>query len=245
MLYQKVFEASQKGERAALCYLTALSGGGPVKPGVFMLVYSDGRFEGTVGGGMLEKEALEETLNLLNVNTSGAFHLEDAGGRSADFFVKVLSPSYRLVVFGAGHVGQEVARLASQLGFETWLCDQRAEWLEKSNAGIRKIQLSENMEAFIPEDASIPCCFFITTHSHQLDFEILSRLIQKPFVYLGMIAGRQKVQKAKDYLMEKGIFDAAAWDKLDSPAGIDINAQNPAEIAVSVLARIIQIKNQL
>jgi len=245
MFYQKVFEASQKGESAALCYLTAMSGGGPVKPGVCMLVYADGRFEGTVGGGMMEKEALGKTLIFLNANTSGAFNLDDGGGRSAEFFVKVLHPSCRLVVFGAGHVGQEVARLASQLGFETWLCDQRAEWLEKADAGIRKIQLSEKMEDFTIEDASNPICYFVTTHSHQLDFEILSRLIQKPFVYLGMIAGREKVQKAKDYLIEKGIFDESAWVKLDSPAGLDINAQTPAEIAVSVLARIIQIKNQL
>ncbi len=81
------------------------------------------------------------------------------------------------------------------------------------------------------------------TYNHELDRRILLRAVQKPFKYTGMIGSRRKAEVTHKFLLNNGI-PPEVIDKIDMPIGMDINAETPGEIAISILARLIQVKNQ-
>ncbi|NCA85270.1 MAG: XdhC family protein [Clostridia bacterium] len=249
-IFAKIDEIKSSGQVAALCIVTATSGSAPRKAGAKMIVTAQGVWYGTIGGGQLERQVTEKALELcrqrqqpvtlhIDLKDDMAMHC----GGSVSVYVEPLLPDEQLVIFGAGHVGASLARLARMLGFAVTLVDHRE--------NLTKPLIDDGFEV-IAEDYITAAnnlatdeqrFLVVTTPQHKYDQEVTGILAQKPYRYLGMIGSRRKVAEAQRYYLENNILDQLAIDKINMPIGIPFNAQTPAEIAVSILAKIIDVRN--
>lgn len=234
----------------AYCVITDTQGSAPRKKGAAMLVLPEGRSIGTIGGGKSEKIIIDKARTAIRAKQSTLIHLgldEDAEmicGGKISVFIQVFGEPNALYIFGAGHVGKAVAKLAVPLGFNVHMLDERKDVLDASDIpSLSKhhgtIESLVGVPAFDSDTYLI-----VTTHDHKSDIEILLSLCRKNYAYLGMIGSKKKVAKAKASLQSAKVPEEVI-NKIDMPIGLEIGAQGPEEIAVSILAGIIAAKNRL
>ncbi|MBK9283018.1 MAG: XdhC family protein [Sphingobacteriaceae bacterium] len=249
-IYSIIDDVLKANSSCALCTIVSSSGSTPMKTGAKMIVCRDGKIFGTVGGGDLEKKVIENAINVIIQKKSEHFNhnlLQQHGmccGGKVSVFIDYVERAKRLYVFGAGHVGRALSKLASALEFEVYVIDDRKSEQEKiSLHKINKIQMSyKEILPTLPFDENT--FIAIMTRDHSMDREILGFCINKPFGYLGMIGSKRKVEVTKKMFISGGICTENKFAEIDSPMGIDIHAHAPEEIAVSILAKIIQLKNK-
>ncbi len=149
----------------------------------------------------------------------------------------------KLVLLGAGHVSQYVAKMAHILDFYTIVVDSREEFANRAcfpTANEVHCVDFNDMESVLPDDNN--ACYVIVTRGHKDDRLCLEKCIHRSHLYLGMIGSKSKVYKTFHDLVDAG-YSKEELDKVYAPIGLDILAQTPAEIAISILGQIIQIKN--
>jgi len=236
------------GRPAAMITVIGIAGSAPRTSGARMLVYDDGEIVGTVGGGTFEYRLIEQALEAIATGTPRryAVHLtRDLGmccGGSMEAFVEPLKQQEQLVIYGAGHVGAETAAAAARLGFAVTVVDDRDEWLtrERFSPEIRLIE-SDPLRVLNTLPWGPHAFHFVVTHSHQLDQDLVERILPRPAAWLGMIGSRSKVTKFLIRLRAAGM-DPDLFTRLCAPVGLDIGAETPEEIAVSVVAELIRIR---
>jgi len=149
-----------------------------------------------------------------------------------------------LYIFGSGHVSVAVSQLFRLLDFEVVVLDNRDEnlptFIGNQYASSKQIIDFDEAAQYIPEGDNI--YVVIMTFSHNSDQKVLRLLIDKKIKYLGMMASKKKRASIYKQLNEEGI-SSEQLSHVDSPIGIQINSQTPAEIAVSIAAKIISVKN--
>ncbi len=154
-----------------------------------------------------------------------------------------MPPRCRLLVVGAGHVGQAVANLAVQLDFEVWVMDDREDLLSQDRFPHVHRRLCGPFGELLPEvevDRQTYC--LIVTRGHNHDEEALFHLIQKPARYIGMIGSRRKIRLIFEDLLSQGI-PQERLEEVFAPVGVDIGSQTVMEIAVSILAELVAHRN--
>jgi xanthine dehydrogenase accessory factor len=247
-LYAKLHELASTGRAAALCTIVRTSGSTPRKAGSKLIVTQDEKTFGSIGGGKLEKEVIADALSCIAEGKTSLRSYSpgaDSDGQSygeAEIFIDPLPAKHKLYIFGAGHVGQAVASLAIHYGFEVSLIDHREELMNIIDIkGINKFtgQYIEILES-LPFDKK--SYILVMTNTHASDEEVTFRCAQMDHAYLGMIGSKKKVAEAKASFAHNGL-DQASIDKIDMPVGIPINCETPAEIAISIMARLIDTKN--
>ncbi|MCB9791832.1 MAG: xanthine dehydrogenase accessory protein XdhC [Alphaproteobacteria bacterium] len=238
-------EAMERQIPAALCTVTSVDGSAPRGRTARMLVFEDGEIVGTVGGGEWERRvilAAQESLADGAPRTYRVHLTRDLGmccGGAMEAFIEPLASRDRIHVFGAGHVAGALAPLLQALEFEVSVYDDRDEWLNAERFPDCERVLGDplrNMPSPGPQDYVL-----IVTHNHQLDQALLQALIDRPLRYLGMIGSRAKVAKFFVRLRAAGV-DEALFKRVSAPVGLDIRAETPAEIAVSIAAELIRVR---
>ena len=213
-----------------------------------MLVYPNGDIFGSIGGGELEKAVIADALKSLKTGRADLFrhdllhqHNMCCGG-SVDIFIEPVMEKNKLYIFGAGHTGNALARHALSLDFEVVIIDDRKEYLDQIQLeGVNKLNLHyEQALPLLPMDEHTYIC--IMTYSHPYDRDILSFCIKKSVAYLGMIGSRRKVEMTKKIFVDAGVGSETELEKVDMPMGIDIAAETPDEIAISILAKMISVR---
>jgi xanthine dehydrogenase accessory factor len=215
-----------------------------------MLVWADGRTLGTIGGGCYENDAFwkaRESLSsgrpqLLHYELNDDFAQENGlicGGRM-DVHIDPLTPSPRLFIIGAGHVGHHLARIASDVGFRIHVVDDREKF-----ANAERFPGAEVVVQSIPEwlhRSDIPASAYVVvvTRGHQHDLDAMRALAARDLKYLGLIGSRAKVARIYDALLAEGM-PAECLQRVHAPIGLDIGAVTPAEIAISILAELIAV----
>ena len=168
-----------------------------------------------------------------------------ACGGIVELYFEPVYPKIQVNIFGAGHIGKTLARYATELGFKIVLIDNRDGIFNENDIhGVTYIN-KDYIEALGSLSFNQRTFSVIVTHKHLFDEEILRILAQKPFAYLGMIGSRRKVAEIKQRLTESEVFDEKTIEKIDMPIGIKFNALTPQEIAISILAKLIDVKNNL
>ncbi|REK04726.1 MAG: XdhC family protein [Bacteroidetes bacterium] len=247
-IYKKLTEAELAGKRAALCVITGVRGSTPRSVGAKMIVYEDGNIFGSVGGGDLEKSVIENALKAIQNSKAETFrhdllhqHSMCCGG-SVDIFIEPIQRKNKLYIFGAGHTGHALAQHAVHLDFEVVLIDERREYIDSIHIeDINKLPLHyKEALTLLPFDQHTYIC--VMTYSHPNDRDILAYCITKPWAYLGMIGSRRKVELTKKMFTAAGIADKELLEKVDMPMGIEIEAETPHEIAISILAKLVNVK---
>ena len=254
---QEVFaalaEAMQKGEPVALVTIVRANGSTPQRVGAKMLVYADGRTVGTIGGGCYENDAFWKARDAIAARTplTVKYELSDdvaaesgliCGGQM-EVFIEPVEPAPELYVFGAGHVGSCLARMAHDTGFRVHVVDDR----EKFASRDRFSEGTDVVVADIPEwlathDLPPTAYAVIVTRGHRHDIDALRALAPRSLRYVGLIGSKAKVKRVYDALIEEGM-DEAALARVHAPIGLDIGAITPQEIAVSILAELIAVKH--
>ena len=240
--------AMEAGESVVLATVVRTSRSVPRRPGAKMLVWADGRTLGTVGGGEMEHRVRTEaaaalidgrprllTYRLVDP-TSG-----DPGvcGGEADIYLEPFMPKPTLVVIGAGHVGQAVIDLAELLDQNIAVWDDRDDVLADATGEIDAAS-SGPIAEFLDGLALTPqAAIVIVTRNVALDLEILPALLATPAGYIGLMGSERRWATTRAGLVERG-FDESTLARVQAPIGVEIHAETPAEIAVSIMASVIE-----
>ena len=161
-----------------------------------------------------------------------------------EVFAELLGNEKKLIICGGGHVSLPIIRIARMAGFHVTVVEDRAEFAENARqAGADRVieDSFKNGLAQITGDAD--SYFAVVTRGHKYDQECVASILNKEHAYVGMIGSRRHVALVKEYLVEQGLSKEEC-EELHAPIGLNIGAETPAEIAVSIIAEIIEIKNR-
>jgi len=251
-IYRSVVELEKEGRAGALAMIIESKGSTPRHTGSKMLVFEDGAFIGTVGGGEIENRVIDEARQamidgrprVLRYNMSDP-KLGDPGicGGQVEVYVEPILPKPAVVVIGGGHVGKAVAHLAKWLGFRVIVSDDRAEFCTPEANPDADEFVCAPMED-IPQHLNITPQMYIvlTTRGMNVDVPGLPPLLETRAGYIGVIGSKRRWLMSRQGMLEAGIPE----DKLkrvNSPIGLEIQAETPEEIAVSIMAEIIMLRN--
>ncbi|MDZ7374692.1 MAG: XdhC/CoxI family protein [candidate division KSB1 bacterium] len=248
-IWETLAEMRRRGERGALAIVVHAEGSTPREPGSKMIVREDGSVVGSVGGGEFERKTVELALEVIRSGkpVRQQFALQkDLGmrcGGEIEVYIEPIQPLDKLVIFGAGHVGAAIAKLGAWLGFQVTVVDDRPGFACKERIPEAHNFLEGEYPQLARELPPDPHCYaVIVTHGHSHDDEVLQALVQKDLAYLGMIGSRRKVQIAFENLRKLGVPEERIA-RIRAPMGLDIGAETPEEIAISVLAEIVALRH--
>lgn len=244
-------QLEREGKAFALVTVIRAHGSVPRHDGSKMLVLSDGSIEGTIGGGDMEGRVIKEALDALETRQSRvlsyAFRDVAAGdvgvcGGEVDVFVEPVKPTAKVVIVGGGHVGRAVSHLAHWLGFRVVVSDDRAEYA----APEASPDADEHIHCPLPEltqhtDFDQDTYVLLTTRGMPVDVGGLPVLLKTKAAYIGVIGSRRRWEVCAEKLRETGVSDQDIA-RVTSPIGLELNAESPEEIAVSIMAEIVMIQ---
>jgi xanthine dehydrogenase accessory factor len=247
--FEKADEIIKGSKPAALCVVTETKGSTPRKAGSKMLVYADGSIFGSIGGGSVEKQVAIIAQKLIGTKTpeKHAFNLEDDLGMHCggymEVYIEPINPMHKLFIFGAGHIGRALARYARDFGFSVTIFDSREKIFDQPEMQEFTCINTDYFEAISEASFDENTFIVIVTPKHSYDEEILAKVAFKKHVYLGMIGSSRKVELARKRFLDEQILTEKQLDAIDMPIGIRFNAETPEEIAISILAKLIDVKN--
>lgn len=228
--------------------LVKVAGSSPRDEGAKMVVLADGGLVGTLGGGSLEAHVAADALACLARRTPELKEYalsEDAlqmkcGGK-VEVYLEPLFPPERLVLFGGGHVGKAIARLAPRLGFSVTVVDDREEHLRPGEypAGVQTVRCDAHFRTgFVAPTAED----FVVVVTRQADLDAdLAGLYAGRCTYVGVMGSLKKREFIRRRLMDAGLSQER-FDAIRCPMGLDIGSDTPDEIAVSVLAEMVSVR---
>lgn len=252
-LFKECLELQEKNESFVLVTMTGARGSSPQDPGSKIIVTRAGLFAGTVGGGKVEMACIKKAQALLESEVQLApesvrWNLQkDIGmscGGEADFlFEHFPASNWPVVIFGAGHVAQAVTRLFSKLNCQVTCVDSREEWLAKLE-GVKTIHhpTPKDVVSSFPKHSY----FMSMTMGHAHDVPILLEIARHApdAPYVGVIGSDVKGIKIKRELKELGV-DQVFLDRLRVPMGLPLGSNAPWEIAISIAAECLQVRDRL
>ena len=240
---QAISDALNARKGAALTTVVAVKGRPAVKVASKMALTSDGRQTGSLGDPDLDARVLQDVQELLKTRKLGTRTYELAPGATADVFFELFLPPPSLIVVGAGHIAVPLAAMGKMLDYEVVVIDDRTTFANKSRFPTADHILVDDYETAINGLDLGPSSFVVlVTRGHRHDVLSLRKVIQKDLGYVGMIGSRRRVYAVLKLLKDEGVT-LADLGKVRAPIGIDIGAQTPAEIAICILAEIIDVWN--
>lgn len=253
-IFEKASELIKQNKSFVIASVIKTEGSTPGKVGFKMIVEDENKTFGTVGGGEIEREVIDEALRRMKSKENGIVEYLLSGDAPVKEEAKVLSMSCSgrcwifyevfgnkpvVYVFGGGHVGQALLKQLSLLNYHKILIDNRPEFANKEvNPYADEIILSDYSEyanSFNPTENAF---IVVMTHGHSHDFDIIQHIYARNLKvrYIGVIASKAKAQKLKNQIRE--IFGDVDLSNLHSPIGLDIGGETPQEIALSIAAEI-------
>ena len=164
---------------------------------------------------------------------------------SSLFFLEPIFPPALLVIAGAGHIGKALAHLAEMLDFEVTVIDDRPEYANSENIPEADHILVKNIgEAFQELKKSNDTYVVIVTRGHKDDAAALKPCLSSDLAYIGMIGSRNKIAAMRVRFLDDKWTTADQWDRIHAPVGLDIKSQTVEEIAVSIAAQLVMVRNR-
>lgn len=251
-IFRELADLERDGESAAICTIIQSKGSTPRHAGSKMLVYSDGRFTGTVGGGEVESRVIREALAAMQDGHPRLLHYDmidpkqgDPGvcGGQLEVYVEPVIPQPTLLIIGGGHVGRAVAHLAKWLNFRVAVSDDRVEFCTPEANPDADTFYPVKMQDLPGQMKIGPQTYIVmTTRGMMVDVEGLPPLLDTGAGYIGLIGSKRRWAVTRKALLERGVPEEKLA-RIQSPIGLELNAETPEEIAVSILAEIIMLRN--
>lgn len=250
-VYDALLIAQQAGEAVVLATIVRTSGSMPRHAGSKMLIYPDGETVGTVGGGAMESGVIEVALesladgeSRLESYTLNSLEEGDLGicGGTAEIFIEPIGVTPTLLVIGGGHTGKALAELGKWAGFCVWLSDDREAYCNP--------QYMPNLDGYFvcaPKDLltkiTITKQTYVAavTRGLPIDLDLIPKLLETDAPYIGLIGSRRRWTVTRQGLMDNGLSQEQL-KRIRAPIGLELEAETPKEIAVSILAEIIMLR---
>ncbi len=253
-LIERIAELKSQGKTFCIVTVVDSQGATPRKAGARGIVFPDGALEGTVGGGNIELEAVDIALQVLRSKTPllKTFQLDKleihspmiCGGAMTMFFEPVF-PDRILTIFGGGHVGRVVARVAHESGWRIRVIDEREGVLDPKFFPDQAELIAEKYLQYISNTKfGANDWLVIVTPKHGNDEEVLEAVVEEPAAYIGMMGSPKKVKEVMENLKRKGLSEDIL-KKAHAPIGLNIGTETPGEIAISIVAEMLAVLYQV
>jgi xanthine dehydrogenase accessory factor len=215
-----------------------------------MLIQESGKILGTIGGGCLEAEVWQEAMKIIREEKPRTVHFdltgkkaEDLGmicGGVMDIYIEPIVPSPKVFIFGGGHISLFLAQISAMAGFQVAVIDDRPQFANRERFPGAAEVIAEEFPFALPKlKVNRSSYLVIVTRGHAFDQEVLEWAVKTEARYLGMIGSRRKIQTVYANMKEKGI-PQEKLERVHAPIGLNIGALTPEEIAVSIVAEMIQ-----
>jgi len=244
-IYEEIVRLQRAGEPFVLATVIQNSGSSPRKAGAKLLLRRDGTQLGSVGGGKVESETIQAARSALEEGTprSLPFVLNEehgfACGGAMTVYIEPHGSAPRLVLFGAGHVGKAVAALAKECGFHVTVVDERPECATHEEIpAADELILASVREAFGLLKLSPDSFVVIATPGHLSDFDAVRGALSCNTRFIGLLGSRRKREVLLKSLSDEG-YSEEQRARVVTPVGVDIGAETPEEIAVSIVGQLV------
>lgn len=245
-------QAMENNTPAALATVVKTMGSSPRAVGAKMIVYADGSIAGSVGGGEMEQRVIGAAREVIHTGQPRYldFNLSkpERGdpmicGGEMEIFVEPVLIAPTLLLAGAGHVGAACAELGKFLGFRVSVIDDRPEFVTPEKFPTAdELRVGNLVELLRATDITPRTYVVLVTRAHTLDAELLGAVLASPAAYIGMLGSERRVLTVFEMLKQQGV-SAETLERVHAPIGLKIEAETPQEIAISIMAEIIQVKS--
>ena len=248
-------EALERGERVCLATVVRVRGSAPRHDGARMLVWPDGKFKGTIGGGTLEWRVVEDAQAALVADKASFknYVFDPRGGPdsvglcggSVDVHMDILRPDPTLLIIGAGHVAQPLARMAALLDQRVVVVDDRAEWANRERypeaAEVFVVDYEPKSETLAPLPVPMTPSTYVVITTWGYDLPALEQALAADPAYIGLVSSPTKARELFKRLLAKN-FSAEDMRRVNTPIGLDLGAESPAEVALAILSEVLAVQ---
>ena len=248
-LYEKMAELTRKRETFAVATIVNYRGSVP-RQTAKMIITKNEKTYGTIGGGCVEGQVVEEALVMLKQGVKGvvlkSYDLveEDFGGvgmncgGKIEVSIEIAEPNPQLIILGSGHLSSAIAKLAQLLSFEITVIDPLA---TRDRFPEATVIMPDFPETNLPNLHVYSNAYIVIVTRHKDDLPALRAALKTKAAYIGLIGSKRRVLQAFNTLLHDG-FVHQQLDRVNAPVGLDIGAETPEEIAVSIMAEIVQCR---
>jgi xanthine dehydrogenase accessory factor len=251
-IHEAILDMQRNNDSCALCTIIESHGSVPRHVGSKMLVGETGLLTGSVGGGEIENRVIEEAMqSIIDGKTRRlSYNMIDPTrgdpgicGGQVEIFVEPVLAQPTILIIGGGHVGKTVAHLAKWLGYRVVVSDDRQQYCNADAVPDADAYVCCNMTD-IPTKVKInPQTYMVlTTRGVAIDTPGLPALIETNAAYIGIIGSKRRWLATRKNLLDAG-YPEENLDKVISPIGLELKAETPEEIAVSIMAEIMMLRN--
>ncbi|MFC1863965.1 XdhC family protein [Thermodesulfobacteriota bacterium] len=253
-IFEEIVKIRSEGGRAAIVTITSVKGSTPRAEGSKMLVRSDGSILGSIGGGSAEalacRTAIEAIKNGKPVTVKYDLTGKEAAeggmicGGKMEVFIEPIITNPALYIFGGGHVSFSISRIGKMLGFKVVVIDDREDFANPDRFPDADETIAQDLDDVFPMLKLNNFSYVvIVTRGHQLDEKVLEWAMNTDARYIGMIGSSKKNRTVFSHLESRGV-SKELLEKVHAPIGLDIKAETPEEIAVSIMAEIIMVRRE-
>jgi xanthine dehydrogenase accessory factor len=244
---RQLLDAIDDKRMLVLATVVRAGDGAPTRVGLKLLVDEDHQTTGSLGDADLDARVTADALAAMDERKSRVASYRPGNGaapdaHAADVFLEVVEPQPTLIIVGAGHIAVPLAQMGKMLSFEVIVLDDREKFANRERFPDSDQVIADD---FGPALSSLKITratyIVIITRGHQYDEEALIEVAESPAAYIGMIGSKRRVQAVRDNLAAVG-FDPAKLDRVRAPIGLEIGAETPEEIGVSIMAEIVAVR---
>jgi xanthine dehydrogenase accessory factor len=251
-IYEEIVRLRRTGQKCAVATIVQVNGSIPSYESAKMLVREDGSIVGTIGGGCVEAEVWNAAREV--IDTEKPRHLTFSLGQDAAYdnglicggqlniFVEPVTPQPCAFIFGGGHVSKSISKIANMAGFSTVIVDDREAFANPERFPEADATYAEPYEdAFQKLRVTSSSYLVIVTRGHRDDMRVLRWAVTTEARYIAMIGSRRKTISVVKELEKEGLA-RELFQKVFAPMGLEIGAETPEEIAISVVAEMIAVR---
>jgi xanthine dehydrogenase accessory factor len=244
---RQLLDAIDDKRMLVLATVVRAGDGAPTRVGLKLLVDEEHQTTGSLGDADLDARVTADALAAMDERKSRVASYRPGNGaapdaHAADVFLEVVEPQPTLIIVGAGHIAVPLAQMGKMLSFEVIVLDDREKFANRERFPDSDQVIADD---FGPALSSLKITratyIVIITRGHQYDEEALMEVAESPAAYIGMIGSKRRVQAVRDNLAAVG-FDPAKLDRVRAPIGLEIGAETPEEIGVSIMAEIVAVR---
>lgn len=226
-IFDRVAKAEYYSEAFAIVTLLSVDGIAPRTEGR-MAVFPDGTFYGTVGGGLMEKKAIDEAVNSIESGKSKKVHIPVRSEGMAELYIDIPQKDRSVVIIGAGHLGKSLADVFHFLSWKTTIIDAREEWATKERFPYSTILVGKDIKGLF-SSVRINKNSAIVIANPEYGMELIEELRKCNAFYIGMVGSRRR--------------DFSSFKFLKAPMGLDLGGETPEEVALSIVAEVVAAFN--